>query len=225
MKVIDITGSIYNGMWNYSEPLGSMLGNFKLSTFEFEFGGEKYSLETFEGFKAQTGTYIESPGKYLDSLYNVSDVGIEKLYMMDAYLFFIDYENLGEKDGKKFVRAEDLKKAEKHDIPAGAAIIVGTGYGKRWGSEDFFSKSWFFKKEAMEYIISKKPFLLATDSAEWENPKNPEGIFKMFYPADILILASCINLEKINEYNVRLTVLPFNVTGSYICPVRAVVSF
>jgi hypothetical protein len=47
----------------------------------------------------------------------------------------------------------------------------------------------------------------------------------MFYPADILILASCINLENINEFNVRLTVLPFNVCESFTCPVRAVVSF
>ena len=77
----------------------------------------------------------------------------------------------------------------------------------------------------MEYIISKRPFLLGTDSAEWENPKSPEGIFKMFYPANILILASCINFEKIEEFKVKLTVLPFKVQDSYISPVRAVVTY
>ena len=75
----------------------------------------------------------------------------------------------------------------------------------------------------MEYIISRKPFLLGADSAEWENPKNPEGIFKKFFPANILILASCINLEKVNKFKVKLSVLPFNVLDSYISPVRAVV--
>ena len=180
MKVVDITGPIYNGMWNYTEPLGSMLGNFNLSRFKFEFGGEKYSIETFEGFKAQTGTYIESPGQYLKSKYKISDIKIEKLFMMDAYMFFIDYEKLREKDGKKFISADNLKKAEKIDIPEGAAIIVGTGYGKRWEMTDFFSKSWFFKKEAMEYIIRKKPFLLATDSAEWKILKTRKGFLKCF---------------------------------------------
>ena len=76
----------------------------------------------------------------------------------------------------------------------------------------------------MQYLISLKPFLLGTDSGEWENPKNPEGIFKMFFPANILILASCINIEKATRFKVKITVFPFNVEGSYISPVRAVIT-
>ena len=75
----------------------------------------------------------------------------------------------------------------------------------------------------MDYITEKKPFLLGTDSAEWENPKNPEGIFAMVYPANVLILAPCINLEKIESFNVKLTVLPLKALNSYICPARAVI--
>jgi arylformamidase len=71
-------------------------------------------------------------------------------------------------------------------------------------------------KDTMDYLIEKKPFLLGTDSAEWENPKNPEGIFAKFYPANILILASCINLEKIGSFNTKLTVLPLKALNSYI---------
>jgi len=225
MKIIDITGPIYNGMWNYPEPLGSLLGDFNLSLFEFEFGGEKYSLEAFNGFKAQTGTYMESPGKYLKNKYSVSDVPVESLFMIDTCVIFIPQDILQEKDGKKFISPEDIRKAEKGEIPEGSAILVGTGYGKDWDRKDFFSGSWFFKREAMEYLISKRPFLIGTDSAEWENPHNPEGIFKLFYPANILILAPCINLECIGEFRVKLTVLPFKISGSYISPVRAVVTY
>jgi arylformamidase len=225
MQVVDISGPIYTGMWNYTEPLGGMLGNFKLSAIDFEFGGEKYSIDAFEGFKAQTGTYIESPGQYQDEKYFLSDIPAEKLFMIDAYLLFTEYGKLGYKDGKRYVSLEDIKNAEKSSIPEGSAILVGTGYGANWRNKDFFSKSWFFKKEAMEYIISKKPFLLGTDSAEWENPGSPEGIFRMFYPANILILASCINFEKIKEFKVKLTVLPFKVKDSYISPVRAAVTY
>ncbi len=224
MRIIDISGPIYSGMWNYSEPLGSLLGEFKLSSVKFEFSGEEYSVSVFNGMKAQTGTYIESPGQYLkDNKYTVGDVPIQKLFMIDAYVLKIPYEKLGKKDGKRFITLEDIKSAEKENIPEGSAILVGTGYGKYWNRKDFFEKSWFFKAKAMEYIISKKPFLLGADSAEWENPKNPEGIFKKFFPANILILASCINLEKVNKFKVKLSVLPFNVLGSYISPVRAVV--
>ena len=224
VRIIDISGPIYTGMWNFSEPLGSLLGEFKLSSVKFEFSGEEYSVDVFNGMKAQTGTYIESPGQYLeDNKYTVSDIPVHKLFMINAYVLKIPYEKLGKKDGKRFVTLEDIKSAEKENIPEGSAILVGTGYGKYWNRKDFFKKSWFFKAEAMEYIISRKPFLLGADSAEWENPKNPEGIFKKFFPANILILASCINLEKVNKFKVKLTVLPFNVLGSYISPVRAVV--
>ncbi len=225
VQLIDISGPVHAGMWNYPGSLGKLLGDFKLSKFEFEFGGEDYSLDTFDGFKAQTGTYIESPGKYQATDYAVSDIPIERLFMMDAYILFIPFASLNKKDGKRFVDIDDIKTAEKFSIPEGSAILVGTGYGKNWGNKDFFSGSWFFKKRAMEYIISKKPYLLGTDSAEWENPKDPEGIFKIFYPANILILASCINFENIKQYHVKLTVLPFFVTGSSICPVRAVVTY
>lgn len=225
MRIIDITGPVYTGMWNYSEPLGSLLGDFRLSELNFEFGGEKYSLGVFNGFKAQTGTYLESPGQYIeDNKYKISDIPIEKLFMMEAHVLKIPYETLGEKDGKKFVSMKDIKKFEKENISEGRAIVIGTGYGKFWNKTDFFHESWFFKMDAMEYLISKKPFLLAADSAEWENPKNPEGIFKKFYHANILILAPCINIEEIEGSIVKLTVFPLKILNSYICPVRALIT-
>jgi len=227
VKILDISGPIYTGMWNYPEPLGPMLGVFELKKIDFEFSGEKYSLDAFEGMKAQTGSYIESPGQYLESNdYKVGDIDISDLFMMDAYVIKVPYEGMKRKDGKGFVSLEDIKKAQgSNKIKEGAAILIGTGYGsKNWDKKDFFEGSWFFKKEAMEYLISLKPFLLGTDSGEWENPKNPEGIFKMFYPANILILASCINIEKAENFKVKLTVLPFNVKGSYISPVRAIIT-
>ncbi len=225
MKVIDISGPIYEGMWNYPKPLARLLKDFKLSSVRFEHGGAKYSVDVFKNMKAQTGTYIESPGRYLgENPYTVDEIPIEKLLLMDTSVLFIPYEELGIQNGKRFVSFRDLENAEKEPIPEGSAILVGTGYGRCWDRTDFFTRSWFFKLDAMEYLIEKKPFLLGTDSAEWENPHNPEGIFPVFFPANILILASCINLERIERFNVKLTVLPLKVTGSYICPVRAIVT-
>jgi len=226
MKIIDISGPIYTGMWNYPEPLGSKLGAFRLSSVKFEFGGEKYSVNVFKGVKAQTGTYLETPGHYSKKNdYTVDQINVENLFLIDTYVLKIPFSSLREKDGKRYIDVDDIKNAEKGDIEESAAILIGTGYGsKNWRRADFFKKSWFFKKEAMEYIISKKPFILGADSAEWENPKNPEGIFRIFYPANILILASCINIEKASRFKVKLTVLPFKIVGSYISPARAVIT-
>lgn len=225
MEVVDISGPIYEGMWNYPEPMGKVLKGFRLS--EIEHGSGRYTVELFDNMKAQTGTYIESPGRYLEgNPYTVFDIPVEKLYKMDAYVLYVPYESMAEKDGKRFLSLDDLKHAVPDNTPIkeGAAILIGTGYGDRWKDTDFFQRSWFFKREAMECILAMKPYLLGTDSAEWENPKNPEGIFRIFFPADVLILAPCINLEKIHGFHVKLTVLPLKVREAYICPVRAVVS-
>ena len=226
MHVIDISGPIYNGMWNFSEPLGSLLKSFNLGEIRFEYGGEQYSVAVFENMKAQTGTYLESPGRYVEgNPFKVADIPLSKLFMMDAHLLFISYEELGEQDGKRFVSMQDLQKAERERIPEGSALLVGTGYGRYWDRQDFVHRSWFFKREAMEYLVDKKPFLIGTDSAEWENAEHSEGIFSIFFPEEILILAPCVNLEKINRFSVKLTVLPLKVLDAFICPVRGVVTY
>jgi len=82
MKVIDVSGPIYTGMRSYAD----YYPDFKLSAVEFEFGGDKYSVDVFEGMHAQTAIYLESPGRYLEeNPYTINDIPIEKLYMVDTY--------------------------------------------------------------------------------------------------------------------------------------------
>ncbi len=222
MRIIDISGTIYNGMWSYAD----YYPDFNLKSVEFEFGGEKYSVDVFEGMHAQTGTYIESPEIFSEGgkgggLNDI--VPIEKLFMIDAYVLQIPYDKLGIKDGKRYISLDDIKGAEKGPIPEGSAILVGTGYGKNWDKDDYVDRAWFFKKDALYYLIDKKPFLLGGDSPVWENAVNPEGAFKRFYGAGILLFSPCVNLEKINKYHVKLTALPLKVLKAGVCPVRAVV--
>ena len=225
MTVTDISGPIYEGMWNFPPPLDSYLKDFRLKKAEIPFGGEVYTVEVFENVKAQTGTYLESPAQYRKkNRYTVNEKPLAEFFLREARLLFIPYETLAAKDGKRFVSLEQIRRAEKEPIPQGCAILVGTGYGGYWKSRDFFSGSWFFQREAMRYLLDKNPLLIGADSAEWENPKNPEGLFADIYRTDTFILAPCVNLEKIRQYRIKLTVFPLNVQGAFICPARAAVS-
>jgi kynurenine formamidase len=222
MKVIDISGSIYTGMWSYAD----YYPDFELSSVEFEYGGGKYSVDVFNGMHAQTGTYIESPEVFSASgtsggLNEV--VSVEKLFMIDAYVLKIPHEGLPKRDGRPLISLEDIKKAEKDPIPDGAALLIGTGYGRNWEREDYVAKSWYFKKEALYYIIDKKPFLVGGDSPVWENAVHPENAFERFYKSGILLLAPCVNLEKVSKFKVKLTALPLRVLKAGVCPVRAIV--
>ena len=77
-------------------------------------------------------------------------------------------------------------------------------------------------EEAMERLAEKRPFILATDLPRWENLEQPEGIFPIFYAADILMLAPLVIPEDIQEDGLSLTVLPLRVTDTCCAPCRAI---
>jgi len=221
MKIIDICGPVYTGMWSYAD----YYPQFELSSVEFEFGGEKYSVEVFKGMHAQVGTYMESSGIFEgeEKKGGMAAIPLEKLFMAETYVYQVPHESLAEKDGRPFITAKDLKDAERQTVNENSVILVGTGYGKNWDSKDYVQKAWFFSKDALYYLIDKKPFVLGGDSPVWENAVNPEGAFERFYKSGILLFAPCINLEKISKFKVKLVALPLKVLNSSVCPVRAVV--
>ena len=221
MKIIDISCPIYTGMWSYSD----YYPDFELSSVKFEFGGEDYSIEVFKGMHAQTGTYIETPSVLsgIKKATKVIDIPLDKLFMIDAYIYKLNFSKLGFKDGLRFVSENDLKIAEKsRDVPKGLAILITSGYDKNYMKEDYAKKGWFFKKEAIYYLMDKKPLLIGSDSPDWENTINPEGFFKRFYKSGILLLAPLINLGKVKGYKAKLTVLPLKIANVAACPVRAI---
>ncbi len=223
MKVTDITGTIYNGMWYFGDPWPRF--NFKTRYHELEAIGLTAMIEDFEGMGGHTGLHIETSatGIGYEKSYPLIDVPIEKLVYVDAYVYQLRHDDLPVQDGKPYISLEALKEAEKEEVPEGSIILIGTGYGKNWDKEDYLAKSWFIKRETMYYIIDKKPLLLGVDATDFENWTNPERFFERFFNSNILLMAPCINLEKIQKFKVKFIALPLKIKGAAICPTRAVV--
>jgi kynurenine formamidase len=218
MKIIDITGPIYDNMWYYGDPLK----RFKLSKREIEHAGEKYTIDVFDGMSANTGTYIETTGSTKG--HTLDDIPIERLIELNTYVLQIPYEELKIKDKRPYVSLQDVERAEKEEIQPGSAILLSTGYGRNWKRDDYMERCWFFTKEAMLHICESKPYLLGGDSPTWENAVHPEGVFEPFIESKALMLSSCVNLEKITKFRVKLTVLYLKISNLRAnCPCRAVV--
>jgi len=219
MKIIDISGPIYNGMWGYPG-----LTQINITTKQKKFHEDEYTTDTYEGMNEHTGTYIETPGMWVrHKEISLENIPLDRLFMVDTYVIQIEEETLKTRDGRPIISLADIKKAEKEEIPEGASILVGTGYGKNWDRKDFVEKSWYFQADAFNYFVEKKLNLVGGDSPSWENYKHSEGNFGTFYDAGIILLAPCINLEKISKYKVKLAVLPLNIPSAKVVPVRAVV--
>ena len=158
MKIIDISGPIYEGIWDY----GCDIKPFKFGKVKMIYAGIEYELDSLENMIAMTGTYFETPGAYHN--YTVSDVPIEKLFMINSYTLQMPYEHLETVDGRPCINISDFKKAEKEDIPPNSGIILSTGYGKNWFHKDYVEKSPFLSKSAMDYLIDKNPYIVVFDT-------------------------------------------------------------
>src|SRR4030042_627503 len=222
MKITDITGPIKEGMWDFGFPGGQ----FKLKQLNYDFMGEEYRHEGLEGLVGSTGTFMETGATALgyDKAISTEKIPLEKLVNIDAYVLQIPLETLKEKDGRKYVSLEDIKKAEKDKIPDSAGILISTGYDKFWfDRENYLAKSPFFKKDAFDYMLDKSPLLISSDFASWENILDLEGFLPRLYRSGVVVLVGTVNLIKIKSYKVKLIALPINVSGVCMCPARAVV--
>ena len=218
MKIIDISGPIYEGIWNYKGECKP----FKFGKVKMSYGDVEYELDSLENMLAMTGTFFESSGEYHN--YTINDIPIEKLFMIDCCVLKMPYEKLKIVDNRPCMFLEDLKKAEKSLIPIGSGIILATGYGKNWERKDYVEKCPFLAKDAMDYIIGKKPFIVVYDTPAAENDVHPENIFEGYFKANILSATACINLEKIEKYNVKLVVMPLKLLKVTLAsPCRAIV--
>ena len=224
MKAIDITGSVKEGMWNYDPPFPP----FKMRPLgDVPWAGCEVFCEVFEGFHSQTGTYLETPAHFYgnDKSYLAADVPVDRLVNISCSLLMLDPEAFTNQSRRPPVTVEMLECCPgSRTINAGDAILVGSGWGRHWMEKDYLSKSPWFTLDAMRWLLLKKPFLLGSDFPRWENLENPQGFFPEFYAANVLMLASCVNLENVPGCRLRLTALPLNITGTSCTPCRAVLT-
>ncbi len=220
--VIDITGEIYNGMWNYEPPFPRV--NIRPLP-EVDWVSDKVYCEIFEGLHSQTGTYLETPAHFLgDFSYPLIDVPVEKLVERRAVV--LDLSELLHSEVSAAVAESLLKDAGgSRLIREDDAVLICCNWGRKWRDSDYLTNSPYFTRAAMAWLISKNPFLIGTDFPRWDNLKDSQGFFPEFYSKDILMLAPCVNLEKINRQLVKLTVLPLKVNNTSCAPCRGVVRF
>ncbi len=222
MKFIDASGPIYEGMWSYGQPFP----DFKIRELEhpdwLEF--EAYS-QAFDGFSMVTGTYIDGPAHCLGlkKAGPIHEVPLEKLFGVDAYVLKFELENLSKEGNRPYISLEDVKRAEKEIIPEEANIIFATGWGKHWEKPDFLTHCWFLKKDALEYILSKKPFILAMDTPSIDNVNNEQGLWPMIFKNNIYIVAPLTNVENISKFKVKLFVCPLKILNTTGLPCRVII--
>ena len=221
MRIIDISGLISNRMWKYGKPYPDL----KISVRkEYMEGFGDFNFTQVDGLHVLTGTYVETPAHYkgYENSFLLSDIPLEKLVGIDCVVLHL--KGL-QKDasGREFVTREDLEKCPSSKlIREGDAILVDHGWADAmWFDQNNFPKSPYFTYDAFMYLLEKKPYVLGSDTACWDNLENPSGFFAKFYEQDILMLAEVINLSGVPDERVKLSILPLKLDETCAAPCRA----
>lgn len=218
MNIIDITGTIKQGMWNYDKPFPPINIQQYANLENDGFNGHVLSFHNL------TGTYLETADHLINEREQIADVEINRLINNNTWI-----AHLSDKQALEPIGVEEFKKSLEHaDLKSGDALLVATGWDAMWDKSNYASESPFFLPETMKWIIEKDVALLGVDIPSIEDPR-PTGKrynqLKQFYAKkDRLLLAPISNLRETKKIKYTLTVLPLKISDVCASPCRAILT-
>ena len=117
MKLIDLSGPIYTGMWSYGDPFPEFkLVDIKEPEWVKEFSPKS---QAFVGFCMLTGNYIDGPAHAfgLEKEDPMHKLPLERIFDVDAYVLKFDLKKLPKEGKRPYITSDDVEKAEKSKIP------------------------------------------------------------------------------------------------------------
>ncbi len=214
MRITDITGTIYSGMWSYCrEYPGAEISELPQPAFlndRYRVFCQKFVIG------GQTGTYIETKA-HVESAASPVAAQPASEFFFDCRIIRLDRKSPLEKISLEEVRARSPA------IKKGDAVLLNAGWDERWHEKDFVPASPYISREAGLWLIGKEIKLLGSDFPRFDNPEKPEFPWEDFWRNVTFLLAPVVNLSAVRNDSVRLISLPLKVEGAAAAPARAVV--
>ena len=210
MKIIDITGTIKEGMWSYGQPLPDV----KIKEVSKLSDDEESSYSILVG--SISGTYLETGAHRLPNQPALIDIPVRRM-ITTTFVF-----KLQDKGPLEHITIDELV-ASNIKVQKDSAILIRTGWDRMWAQPNFVKESPHFTKDAMEWLLDKKPSIIGGDIPCFDDPEKSEGLVNMLFKGGALILAPLVNLDKVTKVEAQLIVLPPKIEKVCACPCRAVV--
>jgi len=212
MRITDISGDIYSGMWTY----GGTYGDVEIDEVPQLEAVEHETFSWRMSMSVQTGTYLETSLHMDRSGPPLIDIALEELWMRDCSILRIPKEPDG------CVQVEELI-ACGVPINKGDAIIVDTGWDAHWREPDFITNCPWFSRAAMDWILDHDPFVLCGDVPRFDSWEDPQGFWDRFFGQGTLLLAPVVHVSSVKANRVKLCALPMKIEESCAAPCRVVV--
>lgn len=168
-----------------------------------------------------TGTHIDAPLHFVKGGRSIDQVPLDLLI---GKVSIIDFSDLPD---NAVVSLEMLK-----NIKFLSRVIFKFGWGRYWGSRNFYKDYPFFSEEAAHYLVAQGVKLIGIDSpspddsriklkTEVLGSKADSPIHKIFLGANLVLIEYLGGLEKLEDYvGWMLIALPLKIKGADGSPAR-----
>jgi kynurenine formamidase len=113
-------------------------------------------------------------------------------------------------------------------VRPGEALIVATGWGRKWNKPGYVLECPNFTKGAIAWILKRRVSLCAFDvpciESSWSEDVTEEkgGLLGMLFRKNVLLGAPLVNVEKVRSDKGTLFCLPLLIAGTSGSPARVV---
>lgn len=228
LRMVEISGEITSGMWDYN---ALALPGMTLPTAQVS----RVSSIPYQGalihslvMSTLTGTYVETAGHMVEGAPLLDNIGIERFIRPAKVL------RLPPADPCRLYQRSDFEAADP-GIEEGDALLVDTGWGRRWNTPDYVTKAPAFAMSTLDWLVAQPFSILGIDTPVmeclWADKVDPpieseigKAILVDLYRAkqQMLLLAPLVNLDRIQTASGTLIALPIKVEGTCSTPSRAV---
>ena len=179
--------------------------------------GTEFSIGRVE-MVGNTGTYLDAPFHRFADGADIAALALASLVELPGLLVRAPAE------GERAIDAQTLAHSLAGREPRGCAVLLRTGWARRWGSDGYLddTRHPYLARDAAEWLAAGGAALVGIDSLNIDDAADGER------PAHTALLAAGIpivehlrSLDDLPEEGFRFTAVPAPVRGMGSFPVRA----
>ncbi len=212
VRLVDLSHEIEPGMITYKGLPGPVLSDHlsrEASRASYS-DGTTFQIGRVE-MVANTGTYVDAPFHRFEQGSDVGSLPLERLADLEGLV--VDARAAGRAVGPGVFDGFDL---------AGKAVLVLTGWSRRWRTPSYFEGHPYLTRESGERLVAARPALVGIDSLNIDDTRDgTRPAHTLLLEAEVPIVEHLTNLEALpaSGFRFHCAPAPFHGLGSF--PVRA----
>ena len=212
MRLVDLSHTVHDGLVTYKGLPPPLICDFlsREASKAHYADGTTFQIGTIE-LCSNTGTYLDSPWHRYEDGPDLSELDLESVAHLEGVKVTVDPAR----------GVIDVDAFDGVDV-AGRAVLVQTGWSRRWNTEAYYEGHPFLTEAAAVRLRDGGARLVGIDTYNIDDVAGGERpVHTVLLGAEVLIVEHMTNLEELPDAGFRFYAVPVKVRGMGTFPVRA----